>query len=188
MFMGNGLVDPVAAQVLAHAAATPDRRAVVCDRQPRTYGLLTERALRVAARLRSLGYEPGEHRRVGIISANDLDMMVVITGCHFAGLTVVPIPYLIMPDAQARMLDDAEVTIVFHDESHADAARAAVAQSRDPAGTTLVPIGRSLLQSWPRHYSISTGRPRPAPCPFSRPTPRPRTSWGQSALCCRRRR
>ena len=140
-------VDSFAARVLAHAAATPDQRAVVCDGQPLTYGQLTERALRVGARLRSLGYEPGENRRVGIISANDLDMVVVITGCHFAGLTVVPIPYLIMPDAQARMLDDAGVTIVFHDERHAGAARSAVAESRDP-GIALVPIGRSLLESW----------------------------------------
>lgn len=146
--MGNSQVDSFAARVLAHAADMPDRRAVVCDGQPLTYGALAERALRVAARLRSLGFESGDTRRVGIISANDLDVVVVITGCHFAGLTVVPIPYLIMPDAQARMLDDAGVTIVFHNESHGDAARAAVAQSHDPAGTALVPIGRSRLDDW----------------------------------------
>jgi len=105
--MGNSQVDSFAARVLAHAADMPDRRAVVCDGQPLTYGALAERALRVAARLRSLGFESGDTRRVGIISANDLDVVVVITGCHFAGLTVVPIPYFIMPDAQARMLDDA---------------------------------------------------------------------------------
>ena len=140
--------DSFAARVLMHAAETPDRRAVVCDGVPLTYGALAERGLRVAARLKSLGFEPGGTRRVGIISANDLDMVVVITGCHFAGLTVVPIPYLIMPDAQARMFDDAGVAIVFHDESHAADSHAAVAQSRDPAGTALVPIGRSLLDDW----------------------------------------
>ena len=115
--MRKSQVDSFASRVLAHATDTPDRRAVVCDGQPLTYGALAERALRVAARLRSLGYEPGDNRRAGIISANDLDVVVVVTGCHFAGLTVVPIPYLIMPDAQARMLDDAGVTIVFHDEA-----------------------------------------------------------------------
>jgi acyl-CoA synthetase (AMP-forming)/AMP-acid ligase II len=102
LLMAKSLVDSFATRVMAHAAGTPDRRAVVCDGQALTYGALTERALRVAARLKSLGYEPGGSRRVGIISANDLDVVVIITGCHFAGLTVVPIPYLIMPDAQAR--------------------------------------------------------------------------------------
>ena len=56
------------------------------------------------------------------------------------------------------MLDDAGVTIVFHDESHADAARAAVAQSRDPAGIALVPIGRALLDDWLVGCSARSGR------------------------------
>jgi acyl-CoA synthetase (AMP-forming)/AMP-acid ligase II len=144
----HGHIDSFAARVLAHAAATPGRRAVVCDGEPLTYRSLVDQALRVAGQLRSLGYEPGGPRCVGIISANELDMVVVITACHFAGVTVVPIPYLILADAQSRMMDDAGVTIVFHDQDHAEAARAAVAQSRDPAKVELVPIGRGLLAGW----------------------------------------
>ena len=144
----EGRIDSFAARVLAHAAATPDRRAVVCDGAPLTYGSLADRALRCAARLRASGYDAGGTRCVGIISANALDVLVVVTACHFAGVTVVPIPYLIMPDAQARMLDDAGVTIVFHDRDHADAARDAVAQSRDPAGVAVVAIGDGLLDEW----------------------------------------
>ena len=144
----EGEIDSFATRVLAHAVATPDRRAVVGDGVPLTYGSLADRALRCAARLRALGYAAGGSRSVGIISANELDMVVVITACHFAGVTVVPIPYLIMPDAQARMIDDAGVTIVFHDRDHADAARAAVAQSQATTGLELVPIGRGQLDPW----------------------------------------
>jgi len=146
--MPDGRIDSFAIRVLAHATATPDRRAVVCDGEALSYASLVDRALRCAARLRASGHEAGGPRSVGIISANGLDVVVVVTGCHFAGVTVVPIPYLIMPDAQARMLDDAGVTILFHDQDHADAARAAAAQARDSAGIALVPIGGSLLDPW----------------------------------------
>jgi len=146
--MGDGRIDSFAARVLAHAEATPDRRAVVCDGAPLTYRALADQARRCAGQLRSMGYEPGGTRCVGIISANELDMVVVITACHFAGVTVVPIPYLILPDAQARMLDDAGVTLVFHDQDHAEPARAAAAQARDPENVELVPIGGGLLEAW----------------------------------------
>ena len=62
--MVNGQVDSFAARVLAHAARTPDRRAVVCDGQPLTYGALAgtgaarRRALEVAG-LRVRRQPPG---------------------------------------------------------------------------------------------------------------------------------
>ena len=146
--MTDTRIDSYAARVLAHAKATPDRRAVVCNGEPITYRALADLALRCAGKLRSTGYAPGGSRAIGIISANETDMVVAITGCHFAGVTVVPIPYLILPDAQARMLDDAGVTLVFHDVDHADAAREAAALTRDPTHVELVPIGGARLEDW----------------------------------------
>ena len=146
--MSDLRIDSFASRVLSNAAATPDRCAVVCDGVPLTYRTLVDQALRCAGQLRSMGYEPGGTRCVGIISANELDMVVVITACHFAGVTVVPVPYLILPDAQARMLDDAGVTIVFHDSDHAAAARAAAAQSQNAPNVELIPIGGGLLEGW----------------------------------------
>ncbi|MEO8450991.1 MAG: class I adenylate-forming enzyme family protein [Gemmatimonadota bacterium] len=130
-----------ASRVLSHAGSFPDQRAVVCDHETLSYGALVLRARRGAERLRAFGLEPGGTHRVGIIASNGLDFVVVVVACQVLGVTVVPLPGLITPDALARMIDDAGVTIVFHDADHAEKASAAVGLGRDPGTIALVAMG-----------------------------------------------
>ncbi len=135
-----------------HAAAMPNKRAIVCDGRSISYADWHARASACAARLQDAGYEAGGDRRVGILSANDLDVAVVILACQISGIAVVPLPVLLTPDAQARMLRDANVRLLFHDADHADKAVAAAAQAGH--AVTAVPIGpdadaaRSRLDAW----------------------------------------
>jgi acyl-CoA synthetase (AMP-forming)/AMP-acid ligase II len=115
----------LATRVRSHAAAAPGRRAVVCDGATLTYGALVDRALDLAERIRELGLEPGGDAKVGIIASNSVDFAVVVLACQRLGVAAVPLPTLLLPDALARMIDDAGATVVFHDAQHADRVHAA---------------------------------------------------------------
>ena len=73
-----------------------------------------------------MGLESGGAGRVGVLAANSLDYAVVAVACQLAGLTLTPLPVLVTPDAQARMIDDADVAVLFHDAATETAARAAI--------------------------------------------------------------
>jgi long-chain acyl-CoA synthetase len=131
-----GSENQLADRVLAHAKATPDRRALVCDDQSLTYSELSIKARACAGRMHHVGLTAGGSGRVGLLADNSLDFAVAITACQLAGVPVVPLPGLIAADAHARMLDDAGVALLFHDFAHGEQARAAV---------ELVPDKRILL-------------------------------------------
>ncbi|MDX2056546.1 MAG: class I adenylate-forming enzyme family protein [Gemmatimonadales bacterium] len=128
-------------RVLRHAAERPDRRAVVCDGVAMSYGVLVDRAGRVAQRLHDLGFVPGGARRVGLLAANGLDVAVVVVASHLLGVAVVPVPTVITAEAQAGMLTDANVALLFFDPDHREAAHAAVGLMAAAEPVTLVPIG-----------------------------------------------
>lgn len=77
-----------------------------------------------------MGLESGGAGRIGVLAANSLDYAVVVIACQFAGLTITPLPVLVTPDAQARMIDDAAVAVLFPDAACATAARSAAELSR----------------------------------------------------------
>jgi len=132
---------PFGGRLLSHAGRIPDQRAVVCDGVALPYGNLVDRARRCAGRLGAQGLEPGGARRIGILASNSLDVAVVVVAGQLLGVAVVPLPPLITPDAQARMIDDAGVAVVFHDSDHADQARAAAGLAQAPETVTLVALG-----------------------------------------------
>ena len=129
------------ATVLAHAESFPDRRAILCDGAALTYGDLGARARACAGRIQDLGLQPGGDRRIGVIASNGLDFAVVIAAAQLCGVTVVPLPGLIMPDVQARMMDDANVAIVFYDKDHAEKAHIAANLASASKRLMLVEIG-----------------------------------------------
>jgi acyl-CoA synthetase (AMP-forming)/AMP-acid ligase II len=152
--MTDGAYISFGERFLAHAENRPDQPAVVCDGVAIAYGALNSKAGACARRLQALGLEAGGTRRVGLLAANSLDFIVVFLACQLAGIAVVPLPGLITPDAQARMIDDASIAVLFHDHAHAEAARTAVALAGNSAERTLVTIGLSkdapagLLSVW----------------------------------------
>src|SRR5258708_5000950 len=93
-----------ATRISGYGNANPDHRAVGCDGATLTYGALLDRARRTAGRILRLGLEPGGPRRIGIIASNGLDFAIVVAAGQIAGVAVVPLPAIILPDAQARMI------------------------------------------------------------------------------------
>ena len=128
------------AQVLAHADAFPDRRAVVCDGVVLTYGALAARARALAGRIQSRALEPGGSHRIGVLASNGLDYALLVTAVQLCGVTLVPLPGLLLADALSRMIRDAEVALLFHDAGHTEKARAAAGLAGD-AAPALVEFG-----------------------------------------------
>ena len=141
--------DVLGQRVLEHVRRHPERSAVVCDREDVTYHDLAEAALRCAGRLQALHLTPGGDRRCGILSSNNLDFAVVVLACQLAGVTIVPLPGFVATDALRRMIDDAGVTVLFHDEEGLDAA------TRIGRQVQLVTINGAepLLQRWAKGAS-----------------------------------
>lgn len=139
-------------RVLTHAEAFPSRRAVVCDGDALTYGALLKKARRCAARIQASGLEAGGSRRVAVIASNSLDFVVLIVACQLAGIPIAPLPCLVSADALARMIDDSNTTLLFHDRDHAAIALSAIGLALNGAAVTVVDIGGpevgSLLDDW----------------------------------------
>lgn len=145
-------------RVLGHAAVVPEQLAVVCEGGYLTYDALASRAIACAARLQRLGLKSGGEQRVAIIAGNSLDYVVVIVACQLAGVSIAPLPCLFAADSLARMLDDANATVVFYDEDYSDKALLAVRSAKSAAAMTTVEIGKrrdsdtanagTLLDNW----------------------------------------
>jgi len=103
----------LAERIRAHGHATPDKPAVACDGRSLTYRRLVDQSEALATRIVASGLTPGGTRRVGILAANSLDVAVILAACQLLGATAVPLPTLVTPDAQARMIRDAQVALLF---------------------------------------------------------------------------
>lgn len=131
----------------SHAASMPHKRAIVCDDRAIDYGDWYVQAQAVAGRLQAAGYVEGGKRRVGILSANNIDFAIVLLGCQIAGIAVVPLPGLVTTEALARMLCDANVGTLFYDLDHAEAATAGHEIELVAIGPAAASPG-SLLDDW----------------------------------------
>ena len=80
-----------------------------------------------------------------------------------------PLPGLIMPDALARMLDDSNASVIFHDVESGTKARSAVALAANPDSRTLIEMSCSvpgpktefapieIVASWTSDFIYSSG-------------------------------
>lgn len=129
-------------RVLGHAESFPARRAVVCDGDALSYGELIAQARRCVSRIQAHGIESGGARRVAVIASNSLEYAVLIVACQLAGVSIAPLPCLVSADALARMLDDSDTALLFHDQDHARLARSAISLSQNGSAVHVVEIGR----------------------------------------------
>src|SRR5829696_1523729 len=96
---------------LAAAAATrPDHPAVVDGDQHLTYAELHDRALRIAATLRSLGVEPGD--RVAVWLPKSLHAVAALYGVMAAGAAYVPLDPKAPAARSARIVTDGGVRVI----------------------------------------------------------------------------
>src|SRR5438132_8078341 len=107
------------------ADAVPEREAVVCRDDRRTYAELDERATRLAHALRTAGVEVGDH--VGLYLRNSVAHLEVMLACYKARAVPININYRYVADELQYLCDDADLVALFHDadtSAYVDAIRA----------------------------------------------------------------
>ena len=102
----------------AQALRTPDRVAVVCERQTLSYGELNRRANQLAHHLRSLGVGPNV--LVGLCVKRSLDMVVGLLGILKAGAAYVPMDPSYPKERLQYILEDSNASIVLTQEALVD--------------------------------------------------------------------
>jgi acyl-CoA synthetase (AMP-forming)/AMP-acid ligase II len=135
--MASQMGDPLA----AHAAARPDKAALIFEGRSVSFAELHERANRYAAAMRRLGVEPGD--RVTGISYNSVEGMEAAHGARRIGAVGVPINYHLRP---------AEVAYIVNDSG-------AKAVTASPDFQAVIDEARPQIEG-ERHYVLTgTGRP-----------------------------
>jgi acyl-CoA synthetase (AMP-forming)/AMP-acid ligase II len=97
----------------AHAAAAPDRPAVVEGRsgRVRTYGELDDRSNRVAQLLRAHGLGVGDH--VAFLLENRPELLEVLWGALRSGLYVTPVNWHLQPAEVGYIVEDCGASLLF---------------------------------------------------------------------------
>lgn len=96
-----------------HAAAAPERQALVEGHRSLSYRQLDARMSAIAAALQRDGLRPGDS--VAVCGSNSLEAALVFLGALRAGLAVAPLAPGATPTSLQRMMADADARIVFAD-------------------------------------------------------------------------
>lgn len=143
----GGLVE----RFTAHARATPDAPALVCDGRTRTYGELDRRSTKLANALRARGAGPGGV--VAVLSGRSAELVVAVLGVLKSGAAYLPLDPAQPAARRAAMVEDARPVLVLADDDvptlEAEGAETRVPVTSDPRETAYV-----------IYTSGSTGRPK----------------------------
>ena len=145
-----------------HAAAAPDKVAVVEGDRSIDFGHLNLRANKAGNMLLGLGCAP--HDRVAYMWFNSLTGSEVLHGLRKAGFVGTPVNYRLVPAEVAYVLNDSGAKAVFADAAHVDtvdAARAGVER-----GLLCVAVGGRVPPGWLAYEDAVASAPdAPPPVP-----------------------
>ena len=102
------------------ADAVPERVAVVCAADRRTYAQLDERSTRLAHVLAAHGARPGTH--VALYMRNSIEHLEAMFACYKLRAVPINVNYRYVDDELAYLLDDADAVGIVHDAGVADRA------------------------------------------------------------------
>ncbi|WP_244210652.1 non-ribosomal peptide synthetase [Amycolatopsis kentuckyensis] len=139
----GGLVD----RFTAHADATPDAPALVCDGRTHTYRELDRRSTKLANALRACG--AGRGRVVGVLSGRSADLVTAVLAVLKTGAAYLPLDPAQPAARRAAMIEDACPVLVLGEDSVPDGD-----ETRRPAGTEPGDTAYVI------YTSGSTGRPK----------------------------
>jgi long-chain acyl-CoA synthetase len=143
------LQQPFGQRLTSHARNFPSHLAVQCDGNALTYESLAAQAAQFANAIVRMGLAPGRAPRVGVLASNSVEFAIIVATCYVYGFCLVPIPGLIAPDAQARMIVDADVGILFVSEKLKHKAQEALSLAA-AAGKRVAVIALDFTDSpWP---------------------------------------
>jgi long-chain acyl-CoA synthetase len=103
-------------RVARHAAAWPDKPAVVCEGGTRSWRAFDRRINRIARTLAGLGVGRGD--KIAILAANSIEYLETFMGGLRAGACVVPLSTMAAADALEKMLDDCDAKVLFLSEQY----------------------------------------------------------------------
>ena len=159
---------PIHCQFEAQASRTPEATAVVFEDTALTYRALDTRANQIAHRLVELGVKPAD--RVGVCVDRSVDMVAALLGILKTGASYVPLDPTYPGARIGFMVDDAKLTAVVSQSSHASlivGTRAATLWvDRERRGLSSLPqtsVGRSVdpdAVAYVIYTSGSTGTPK----------------------------
>jgi acyl-CoA synthetase (AMP-forming)/AMP-acid ligase II len=96
----------------------PERTALVCGDQRRTYTELDARANRVAHHLQSLGIRPGDH--VGVYAQNCAEWVETMLGCFKARAVPINVNFRYVEDELRYIFDNADLVGVVYDPAYSE--------------------------------------------------------------------
>src|SRR6476469_5229631 len=104
------------ADLFEHTAdVIPERTALICGDETRTYGQLDEQANRLAHHLAAAGVEPGQH--VGIYAANSVEWMEALIAILKIRAVPININYRYVESELSYLFDNADlVGLVYREE------------------------------------------------------------------------
>jgi acyl-CoA synthetase (AMP-forming)/AMP-acid ligase II len=177
----------------AHAVATPDKPALVCEDQVLTYGELDARTTRLAHALAARGVGPDD--RVAIMLPNSIEFFEVWAAATKVGAPVVLVNWHLKRDELAYILEDSGAKLlVAHAEllefaepaakatgcallvvGRGDAYEGAIAAAPAEPPLPIAGLGSPIF-----YTSGTTGRPKGVVPARSTPSAPPRRPWARS--------
>ena len=148
-------------RVFAHE--TPDHPAVVCGEARLSYAELEALANRLAAVLRSLGLERGDH--AAFLLGNRPEALAIAWGAYRCGVYLTPIATSLAPREIAYLIDDCDAKVVIADAALRD--RAAGAAQAVAQTMKWLSWGGSI----PGHEAIEPLLARASPSPHENEPP-----------------
>ncbi len=100
------------------ASVVPDRVAMVCDGDSRTFTQLQERVNRLANALQSLGVGKGD--KVAVLALNSIPYVETYYACAKLGAVFVPLNYRAKKEELSYMVNNAEAKVIFVGERYLD--------------------------------------------------------------------
>jgi len=100
------------------ASVVPDRVAMICDGDSRTFTQLQERVNRLANALQSLGVGKGD--KVAVLALNSIPYVETYYACAKLGAVFVPLNYRAKKEELSYMVNNAEAKVMFVGERYLD--------------------------------------------------------------------
>src|SRR5258707_1115973 len=98
-------------RVARNAEAWPEKIAVMCEADTRTWRAFDKRINRIARSLSTMGVGRGD--KIAILATNSIEYLETFMGGLRAGACVVPLSTMAAADALEKMLDDCDAKVLF---------------------------------------------------------------------------
>ena len=104
------------------ASIVPDRTAMVCERESRTFAEMQDRVNRLANALQTMGVSKGDN--VAVMALNSMQYVEIYYACARLGAVFVPLNYRAKREEIAYMCNNARTAVLFVGERYLDLATA----------------------------------------------------------------